>query len=227
MERNRRSSTFQPKCYRCGKLGHLANDRLCPGWKVTCINCKRKDHFTAVCKGKSDRIGWEFVKRTKPERCQGTKRDEGEASIDRLQGEKPGLQDLLKGCKWVFHGDRERQSVPKSGGRHRKWAATPPGPTKSRQDKILLSGGPQGSAWWCTSGIRLQGEMICTMHGLVHQIQSLKGDALPDRKPVQALIPSLMDWCLGVFSISLAAAFCTTCSLFRESLLTLRYNALQ
>lgn len=30
--KNVKFNTFQPKCFCCEKLGHLANDKQCPGW---------------------------------------------------------------------------------------------------------------------------------------------------------------------------------------------------
>ncbi|KAH7947863.1 hypothetical protein HPB52_016370 [Rhipicephalus sanguineus] len=37
-------------CFRCGKLGHLANSRNCPAKKKICQFCGIKGHFAAVCR---------------------------------------------------------------------------------------------------------------------------------------------------------------------------------
>lgn len=41
---------FQPKCYRCGSLEHLAYSKNCPASKFRCSNCGIKGHFAKVCK---------------------------------------------------------------------------------------------------------------------------------------------------------------------------------
>lgn len=42
----------QYSCYRCGQLGHFGRDPACPARGKTCLTCKGKDHFAAVCKTK-------------------------------------------------------------------------------------------------------------------------------------------------------------------------------
>lgn len=41
------------KCYRCDKIGHLANNR-CPALGHVCTKCKKKGHYQSVCKSKPD-----------------------------------------------------------------------------------------------------------------------------------------------------------------------------
>ena len=38
-------------CYRCGSPNHLANSKACPAINKTCNMCKKKGHFSSVCKG--------------------------------------------------------------------------------------------------------------------------------------------------------------------------------
>ncbi|XP_078503492.1 fibrocystin [Lissotriton helveticus] len=41
---------FKGTCYRCGKQGHLANDKVCPALRFTWNKCGKKGHFRQYCK---------------------------------------------------------------------------------------------------------------------------------------------------------------------------------
>lgn len=43
---------FVPKCFRCDKTGHFANDSKCPALNVICLKCKKKGHLSVVCRTK-------------------------------------------------------------------------------------------------------------------------------------------------------------------------------
>jgi len=43
-------SPHLPRCFRCNRLGHLANDPSCPAKKAKCKRCDLVGHFSACCK---------------------------------------------------------------------------------------------------------------------------------------------------------------------------------
>ena len=43
----------RPKCYRCGREGHMAKDMNCPARDKTCNKCKKRGHFTKCCRTKT------------------------------------------------------------------------------------------------------------------------------------------------------------------------------
>ncbi|KAH7960553.1 hypothetical protein HPB49_021092 [Dermacentor silvarum] len=54
-------------CFRCGKLGHLANSRNCPAKNKTCQFCRIKGHFAAVCRKRQASV--QKVSYRRPRRC--------------------------------------------------------------------------------------------------------------------------------------------------------------
>ena len=52
------------KCFRCGKSGHLANNKICKVRSATCNSCQKVGHFASECQSK---IKINSVNEKKPE----------------------------------------------------------------------------------------------------------------------------------------------------------------
>ena len=51
-DKSQRSAVTSRKCYRCGKVGHIAADMGCPAKGQRCQKCNNVSHFAACCKTK-------------------------------------------------------------------------------------------------------------------------------------------------------------------------------
>ena len=51
-DKNQRSTVTSRKCYRCGKVVHIAADMGCPAKRQRCRKCNNVGHFAACCKTK-------------------------------------------------------------------------------------------------------------------------------------------------------------------------------
>ena len=52
------------KCFRCGKSGHLANNKICKARSATCNLCQKVGHLASECRPKNKT---NFVNEKKPE----------------------------------------------------------------------------------------------------------------------------------------------------------------